>query len=233
MIRRARRPLAAGISLVPVFGWVALATGGGQGPRARDLARRHAEDILAERRFQKPDLPSPFRDPLRWIGQRAQDVLGAIFGPIGSLPAGLGWLLLGGVVVAVVTVAARLLARSRAVAATSHAESASRTAALSPEDLEREADACEAHGDLRRAVRLRFRAGLLRLAADGVIPRAQAITSGEVARRAASPTFPRVARSFDEIVYGDRPPGDDDADLSRDGWRAVRAEVAAGPRGEE
>lgn len=223
--------MAAGLALVATLAHVGHAVGAGEDAVAPDVARRHAEDILADRRFQDPDLPSPLRDPLRWIGQRVQDAFDAVFGPIGSLPGGVGWLLLGAAVVAIVAVAARLLTRSRAAAAPSHAARASLTPVPSPDDLEREADACEARGDLRRAVRLRFRAGLLGLAADGVIPRAQAITSGEVARRAASPTFPRVASSFDEIVYGDRPPGDEDVALSRDGWRAVRGEVAAGRRG--
>src|SRR5262249_61242968 len=56
-----------------------------------------------------------------------------------------------------------------------------------PGRLEREADAAEHRGDLDAAVRLRFRAGLLRLDRAGAISYRPSITSGQVARRLRPP----------------------------------------------
>jgi hypothetical protein len=193
----------------------------------RDRARNEAEDILAERRFQDPDIPSPLREPLTWIGDRIQDVFNFLFGWIGG-PAELPWLILGALVMIAAALVALRLARRRADVEGPEGVGAVLRAHLSADDLEREADAEEARGDHARAVRLRFRAGLMRLASQGVIPRAAAITNREVARLARAPSFPSVAQSFDEITYGRRPAGPDDLELSRAGWVAVRRETSAG-----
>jgi Domain of unknown function (DUF4129) len=224
VIRGARRSLGAGLALLVFLAPVAAA-----GDAAtRDLARRRAEDILGERRFQDPDLPSPLRGPLTWIGDRVQSLLDVIFSPLEGAAA-LGWIILGAVVVAAVAVIAYRLSRRRADVDQPAGTARPASTPASADDLEREADACEEAGNRAQAVRLRFRAGLLRLAADGAIPRANAITNREVARRSGSPSFPGVARSFEEIVYGDRPAHSEDLDLSREGWKAVRREASARP----
>lgn len=222
MNRGVRRALGAGFACA-----MAVSANGAAAvdPAARDLARRQAEDILGERRFQDPDLPSPLKGPLTWIGERVESVIDAILDPLG-LPGAAGWVILGAICVLLGVLVAIWLARrgSEATRPADGRDVSMRSA--SPDDLEREADACEEAGDHEAAVRLRFRAGLLRLAGDGVIPRARAITNREVTRRTGSVTFPRVAQSFDEIVYGERAPRADDLDLSRKGWADVRREAA-------
>lgn len=227
MTRRVRGPIGAGLLAAVLVASPAVAGT----VFARDEARREAEDILAERRFRDPDLPSPLEGPLTWIGDRIQDVLGFLFGWI-EAPAELLWLLLGIAVVLAAGLVALRLARGRAEAEGVGGNRAASRSRVSSDDLEREADAAEAGGDNARAVRLRFRAGLMRLAAQGIIPRATAITNREVARLTKAPSFPRVARSFDEITYGRRRAGVDDLELSRAGWAAVRKEasVARGDR---
>lgn len=228
MIRRARGPIGAGLLAFLLTAPPAVA-----GEAAtRDTARREAEDILAERRFRDPDLPSPLEGPLTWIGDRIQDVFGLLFGWIEG-PGELPWLLLGALVVLVTGLVALLLARRRPEVEGAGSGRAASMSRLSPDDLEREADADEARGDHARAVRLRFRAGLMRLAAQGVIPRAAAITNREVARLTRAPSFPPVARSFDEITYGHRQAGPADCEQSRTGWVAVRNEVSGGRGGHE
>ena len=53
-------------------------------------------------------------------------------------------------------------------------------------------------------MRLRFRAGLLRLDARELIEYRPSLTTGEVAETIVSPTFDRIGADFDEIAYGGR-----------------------------
>ncbi|MFN2586677.1 MAG: DUF4129 domain-containing protein [Actinomycetota bacterium] len=90
-----------------------------------------------------------------------------------------------------------------------------------PHAIETMAEEAERAQDFAGAVRLRFRAGLLRLEAAGRIRRAESTTSREVARRLRSPRFDRVAAVFDQIVYGGRPATADDAAVARAEWAAL------------
>ena len=83
-------------------------------------------------------------------------------------------------------------------------------------------------------MRLRFRAGLLRLDARELIEYRPSLTTGEVADAVGSPAFERVGADFDAIAYGGRPAGEQDEAASRDGWERVlseagRSEPAAAP----
>ena len=82
-----------------------------------------------------------------------------------------------------------------------------------PDALERAADEAERDGDLDRAVRLRFRAGLLRLGDRGAIRYRPSVTTGEVRRTLDSRRFDDLAGTFEAVTYGgraaDRPDVDD------------------------
>ncbi len=71
-----------------------------------------------------------------------------------------------------------------------------------PDELERAADAAERAGRLDDAVRLRFRAGLLRLGSRGAIRYRPSVTTGEVRRVLGSDTFDELARTFEAVAYG-------------------------------
>ena len=73
-----------------------------------------------------------------------------------------------------------------------------------PRALDRRADAAEAAGDLEAALRLRFRAGLLRLDARGAIEFRPSISTYEVRRTLHSDDFDALAATFDDVVYGGR-----------------------------
>jgi len=90
-----------------------------------------------------------------------------------------------------------------------------------PRALERAADRAERDGDWERAVRLRFRAGLLRLDRRHVIDYRPSLTTGEVARAVGSPAFADVGERFDAIAYGGRPAAREDAEHARRGWAEV------------
>lgn len=183
-------------------------------------ARRQAEEILAQRRFQDADPPRPFRGILETV---SGGVRGAFETLADVLPGGdlILWVLIG---VAVLVAAAGLAAGAvdrRSVRRA--AEPRGRPRPDDPAALERRADEAERHGELERALRLRFRAGLLRLDRMQRLRFRESITIGEVARTLRSPDFDRLASVFDEIVYGRRKPRPGDLDLTREGWTRVLA----------
>jgi hypothetical protein len=181
-------------------------------------AREEARRILAEDRFHEDDLPRPFARPLDWLGDRLEEIFG-------DLPGGpeVGWLVLSAIVLASAVAVGLALVRRRAPAAHVRTGRTRPSAPADPAQLEHEADEAERAGDLERALRLRFRAGVLRLAERRIVDDPAVVTSGELVRRLHSPDFDRAAAVFDEVVYGRRPPTAEDAQLSRMGWQAVLA----------
>jgi hypothetical protein len=73
-------------------------------------------------------------------------------------------------------------------------------------------------------LRLRFRAGLLRLGRARVLPLRESLTTAEARRALRSPPFNALARTHDEVVYGGRVAVAQDARDSREGWRTVLEE---------
>ena len=189
--------------------------------------RASAEDILAERRFRGADSPRPLRRLLEWIGERLNPLTDRVSSAADRAPGGERWfwLVVAAVVVVAVAFVSARTARRRAAAIEAVATSRVRAGRERPADLERAADEAERDGDWERALRLRFRAGLLRLDEARVLPFRESITMGEVARRLRSRDFDGLARMFDEIVYGRRAARADDASAARDGWRRVLAEA--------
>ncbi len=90
--------------------------------------------------------------------------------------------------------------------------------------LERAADAAERDGDLDRAVRLRFRAGLLRLGDRGAISYRPSVTTGEVRRSLGSARFDDLAETFEAVTYGGRPADPPDVARARREWPNVLEE---------
>jgi hypothetical protein len=192
---------------------------------ARDRARR----ILSNRRYQPAKLPRPFKGPLQWIADRL-DGLSPVWDAIArffALP--IGWvvaILAAGAIAA--WVATRIASRrgvGPAAAAGDAVDDA--LAGLDAHALERAADDAEKSGDLDLALRLRFRAGLLRLDAAGVIELRPSLTSGQAARRLRLRTFDELAMTFDAVTYGGRPATKPDTDAARTEWPHVVAEATA------
>ena len=196
----------------------------GDGPTDAARARAAARAILSERRFQPAPVPQPFREPLEragaalrsawdWVAERT---------PGGEATV---WAVLGALVVALsAAIAARVAARSEGGGARRAARGA-RTVPETPAELERRADAAEARGERASALRLRFRAGLLRLDAAGAIALRPSLTAGEISRRLRSPTFDRLARDLDEVLYAGRPADPARVEAARAGWPRVLAEA--------
>jgi hypothetical protein len=190
-----------------------------------DAARRAAQHILSDRRYRSSSAPRPLRGPVRWVGDRVD----SLFRPLGRLiQAVSGWIwLVAAVIVIGVIVWAVVRGRRRRVA-NAPAVKAARVGADESEDadaLEREADAAERDGDLARAVRLRFRAGLLRLGDRGAIHYRPSVTTGEVRRALESQRFDDLAETFEAVTYGGTPADRPAVDAARREWPNVLEET--------
>jgi hypothetical protein len=194
----------------------------GAGSPADD--RRRAQAVLAERRFKGAGVPRPFAGPIEWLGDRLQPIADWIDDLGADVPGGpiVVWTALAALVILAAGGVTSTAIRRRSIAV-ERARAAALPASEDPRALEREADRAERDGDYGRAVRLRFRAGLLRLDRRHVIEYRPSLTTGEVARAVSSPAFAEVGERFDAIAYGGRPAGRDDAEHARRGWTEVLA----------
>jgi hypothetical protein len=190
-------------------------------------AREQARQILSERRFHESDVPRPFHGVLAWLSRHFAFVGRAwhwLENELGSLTL---WTIIGAIVVALALFVALRLARRR----TGYEAVASQRRARAEDDdpgaLEREADAAERSGDFATALRLRFRAGLLRLGRARVLPLRPSLRTREARRALRNPRFDRLADDFDEVVYGGRTPVLDDVATARSEWPRVLDEARA------
>ena len=194
-------------------------------PDAR-AARAQAREILQDRRFRGSGVPRPFTGLVRWLGDRLQPIADFFDRLAVRVPGGRPVLftILGALVLLIAALLARGSIRRRAAAAVRAARARS-VGREDPAELEREADRAAAAGEWETAVRLRFRAGLLRLDARDLIEYRPSLTTGEVANTIVSPAFIRVGADFDAIAYGGRPAGEADESASREGWQRVLSEA--------
>ena len=203
---------------------------GGAGPVPN--ARGQAEKILSERRFQDDATPRPLRRPLEWLSAPVRRVGKALDRLVtwlaGPLPGGEStfWAIVALLVCSTAAVFAVRISRGR-VGATREGSRRGRAPRLDPGRLEREADTAERRGDFELALRLRFRAGLIRLGLAEAIPLRDSLTSGEVRRRLRQDEFDLLATTFDEVVYGGRSPQRSDVEHARAGWPRVLEAVGA------
>lgn len=191
-----------------------------------DAARRSAREVLDGRAFHPPDVPRPLQGALRRLGRWLEPVgrpLGAAFRwltaePGRFLPLAVAVVLGAGLITLVV-------GRRRAPLGVGPAGRRLGREEEDPALLERKAEEAERAGDLALAVRLRFRAGLVRLDRTGVLRLHPSLTTGAVTRAVPSETLVGLAADFDEIAYGGRPAAPDDVAGSRTGWPRVLAEA--------
>jgi hypothetical protein len=194
----------------------------------RDLARK----ILDGRRYKGSPVPRPLHGVLSWIGDRFSPIgrwIGDRFSwlPDWSRPWVVGALgiVAGIAVVAVLSLAtARALERGRVAREGDGTPRGTAANAEDPDALERAAAEAEAAGDLELAVRLRFRAGLLRLDRDAhAIAYRPSIGTAAVRSELGSPAFDALADRFERIAYGGDDADTTDSEDARKEWPRVVA----------
>ena len=189
-------------------------------------AREQARHILAERKYRGSDLPRPLHGLLEWLGRHLHFVARA-WGWTARFVGGpdVLWTILAVGCVALAVLVALRLARRRGGRAALAGREARERRSEDPGELERLADEAERRGDLEIALRLRFRAGLLRLGRAQAVPLRPSLRTLEARRALRSPRFDRLARDFDEVVYGRRAPRGEDVAHARAEWPRVLDEV--------
>jgi len=126
---------------------------------------------------------------------------------------------------AVGALAATLVVRRRSRIEARHQRGGSLSSGEEPGALEVEATAADAAGDFERAVRLRFRAGVLRLVRQGSVVDERARTDRQLTVLVSSRTFEQLARSHERIVYGREPAVAEDSSTARQQWPRALAEA--------
>jgi hypothetical protein len=184
-----------------------------------DQARDQAREILDQARYKPAKVPRPFEGVLEWLGDRLEPI-GDLFSRLTE--SLLGKIVLGALLAGAVALITWFVARQRAVAGPVGARRG-RTPAkrADPARLEREAESAERDGDLDLAVRLRFRAGLLRLDRTGAIRFRPSITSGQVSRKLRLRDFDDLATTFDAVAYGGHHASTVDVTSARSMWPRV------------
>lgn len=200
-----------------------------------DDARRTARDILSGHEYRPESSPQPLRGALEWLGDRLDDLLAPvgrfferIFGWLFDLvPGPAGTFLGAAILLGVATLIVWLIARRIVTTAPDHRHPhGAAEDSEDPADLERAARDAAAAGDHRLAIRLRYRAGLLRLGARGAIALRTGATNAVYARALHSERFDGLTGTFEAVTYGDREAApEDDATAVRE-WPLVVEEAA-------
>jgi hypothetical protein len=185
-----------------------------------------AHAILRGRRFRGTGVPRPFHHALVWLGQplaRAYHWLGGI------VPGGT-WdldVLIAVLVLVIVCIVAWRIAARRSLGLPHDSFDGTTRAVINPGELERRADEADRAGNPEEAVRLRFRAGMIRLGRARILPARESVTTGEARRILHLVEFDELARAHDEIVFASRPALDRDSIEAREGWPRVLEEATS------
>jgi hypothetical protein len=175
-------------------------------------------------------VPRPFHGALVWAGKQLRPLARSFRWLARQVPGGaiVLWLLLAALVVLASAGFAAQTATRRGGRWVERAARDGPGRRIDPAVLERQADEAEAGARWADALRLRFRAGLLRLGRAKVVPLRDSLTSGEARRALRLADFDTLARTHDEVVFGGRAASGDDAAASRTGWRRVLEQTGVG-----
>jgi len=197
-------------------------------PGTAGRSREQARAVLRQRRFAPASVPRPLHGALERLGRTVRPVRRAAAELLdrldGLLPGGqsVAWSFVGGLVLLMALLGTRrLVGRRTALLACAQQSRAQKLKGADPRDLERDAEAAQRDGRYEDAVRLLFRAGLLRLDARGIITFRPSMSSGEVSRALGSEDFDRLASRFDAVVYGGAAAVPEDAAFVRERWQSV------------
>jgi len=200
-----------------------MAGGGPGGPTGAEAARRAAQQILAERRFHAGSIPRPLHGFLHALGGLLHPLFRTVdhaFDSVaGAVPGGgfVLWTILAALALLAV-VALSLRSTRRVLHEGGRGAAPVGGPGVSATALEAAAVEAERAGRLQDAVRLRFQAGLMRLAEHDLIDAATSTPNAQLRRTLRSERFDSLARRFDEIVYGGDEARAQDVEDARREW---------------
>lgn len=196
----------------------------------RDLARRILErDEFAKENSLEERINDILDKPFDWLGDLFSRLFSAFFGGNGAPAALVAWVLVALTVVIVVLLCVKLVrntSRNDAIA-----PAAIRHHEMSRADLLAEAEAHEANGEWRQAIRARHAALVASLADAGLVRRRPGTTAREYAMQLSTnaprayPTFDEATWLFEWAWYGTRQPGQAESLQFRELSERVRNEV--------
>jgi hypothetical protein len=210
-------------------------------PGFSSTARAQAREILSRPPYKKgPDrTPRPLAGIFHALGDALHAVLARpglwvyhhLLVPLGhgfAVSFGGWWPIVAGLLAVGAGVALGiLLVRRRSRIAARLPDAGVPVGRQDPIELDSGADAAEAVGDHETAVRLRFRAGILRLASKGILADPDARTDRQLRTIVASDTFGHLVDRHERIVYGRDRASADDSGAAKRGWPLVLSESAA------
>jgi hypothetical protein len=161
---------------------------------------------------------------LSWLGDRLHGIVDWFRHALHHVPSSLLFVLgLAAVIAAIAFTLTKVRARRGRPDARWRTDRRPGEGSEDPDELERLADAAEREGRLDHALRLRFRAGLLRLGDRGAIRYRPSLTTNEVRRALGSESFDELARAFEAVAYGGRDASPPDLETARRTWPQVVA----------
>ncbi len=201
-------------------------------------ARNQVRSILSQPPFRPRSLPRPFAGILHTISSW----LHAIFAPpvhwthdlFRHISISLGipendlWFILAAVTFAVAAGVTTLYIRRGARLGSEKLLPGKRHAGIpgnDPGKLRKMAQEAENRGDYAMAIRLRFSAGLATLEQMSIIHSQTVHTNNYISATIHSPTFSRLAQTFDEIVYGGMAASLYNAREADTGWATILQEA--------
>ena len=192
----------------------------------RGEAAERARQILSASKYRSRARRTTSGGGPSWFSEHIGDPIARFLERVADALTSPGGLVLG-VVLAVLT--ALYIGRRRAQTAgrRSVVQSANGAAdvPLDADALDAEALRAEAATDWALAIRLRFRAGLIRLHHMGALVVRPHHTTNHFQRSLRSEPFDALAVTFDEVTYGGRLAADRDAAQSRENWPRVIADA--------
>ncbi|MCL4449027.1 MAG: hypothetical protein M1483_04660 [Actinobacteria bacterium] len=197
--------------------------------------RKTAQTILKEPQFRSHTPPRPLHGLLSTIGHWLDFKLPSFPHPFGSnIFSNMLWtMLILAVISAVILGFAIVLTHrltSKAVRVKRLEDKTptipAKTDYLNPDELLRQAILAENSSQFNEAVKLRFKAGIVRLEKDGYVTNTLTTTTEDISETIASPTFNYLAKTFNEIAYANKTADIQDMLEARSGWVMVLKEVS-------
>lgn len=199
--------------------------------RDGDEVRRAIERILARPEFAE-DQRTWLERARDWLFDRLNDLFQAFGGAASGVSELVAWAIALAVTAFAIWLAVRFTRSLSRMPPTPSAEGVSRL--RSATDWRADAEAAEAAGDWRLALRCRYRALVADLAARGLVEEVPGRTAGEYRRQVghnvpgAAPEFSGATELFEAAWYGGRPSGPEQSARFRE--LADRVLVGAGAR---